>query len=270
MASIDGALLDLKRLDRLAAANTSLHRLDPRAKVLATLVFLVTVVSFGRYELSAMIPFFIYPAVMVSLGELPAGYILRKVALVIPFALLIGIANPFFDRAPMLQMGPLGISGGWLSCLSIVTRAALTVSAALILVAVTGFPAICRAMEGLGMPRTFAMQLLFLYRYLFVLAEEGGQAARARELRSFGRKGSGIASYASLLGHLLMRTWLRAERVHMAMLARGFSGNFPSTEGTQFGAAELTFVSGWSALFIFLRFTNASQLFGSLLTGILR
>jgi cobalt/nickel transport system permease protein len=268
MASIEGALLDFRRLDRLAAGDTALHRLDPRAKVLATLVFIVSVVSFGRYELSALIPFFIFPAVLVAVGDLPAGYLARKIALLCPFALAVGAFNPLFDRAVLLHLGPLGISGGWISCASIVVRAALTVGAALVLVAVTGFPAICRAMEGLGMPNAFAVQLIFLYRYIFVLTEEGGRASRARELRSCGNKGLGLGSYGSLIGTLLLRTWLRAERVHMAMLARGFTGAFQTRQEFRFGTAELCYLFGWSALFVTLRLANATQILGSLVTGI--
>ena len=270
MASIDGALLDFKRLDRLAAGDTALHRLDPRAKVLATLIFMVSVVSFGRYELSALIPFSVFPVAVVALGELPAGYLLRKVVLVCPFALLVGICNPVFDRAVLMHLGPFAITGGWISCASIVMRAALTIAAALVLVAVTGFPAICRALESLGMPRAFAVQLMFLYRYLFVLTEEGGRAARARELRLFGNSGRSLASYASLIGHLLLRTWLRAERIHMAMLARGFTGVFHGGGQSRFGAAELLFLAGWSAFFLTLRLHNGAQLLGSLVTGLYR
>ena len=267
MASVHGALLDLKRLDQLAAGGTPLHRLDPRAKVLATLVFILCVVSFGRYELSALIPFFIFPACLVAAGQLPAGYLAAKVALVTPFAIAVGIFNPFFDRTVLLHLGPLEVTGGWISFASIVIRSALTVGAALTLTALTGFAPVCRALVCLGMPKAFATQLLFLYRYLFVLAEEGGRAARARELRSFGRKGSGLASYASLLGHLLLRTWQRAERMHMAMLARGYSGTFPGGQGGRFGLRELFFLLFWSALCITLRLYNGAQFLGTLVTG---
>ena len=267
MASINQALLDLKRLDQLAAGGTVLHRLDPRAKVLATLVFIVSVVSFGRYELSALIPFLFFPACLIALGELPAGYLVAKVALVCPLAVAVGMFNPFFDRSVMAHLGPLDITGGWISFASIVLRTALTVGAALTLTALTGFPAICNALERLGMPRAFAMQLLFLYRYLFVLTEEGVRAARARELRSFGKTGDGLNSYASLLGHLLLRTWQRAERMHMAMLARGFSGVLPGRECSRFGAPELAFLFLWSALCVTLRLNNAPRLLGALVTG---
>src|SRR5690242_5177629 len=111
MAQIDGALLDFKRLDRLACADTVLHRLDPRAKLLAALVFIACVVSFDRYQVSALLPFFIFPAVLIGLGDLPVGYLARKIALVCPFALAVGIFNPFFDTGILVQLGPLGISG---------------------------------------------------------------------------------------------------------------------------------------------------------------
>jgi cobalt/nickel transport system permease protein len=79
-----------------------------------------------------------------------------------------------------------------------------------------------------------------------------------------------MASYASLLGHLLLRTWLRAERIHMAMLARGFTGAFHTHEESRFGGAELLFLLGWSTLFITLRLHNGAQLLGSLVTGLFR
>jgi len=120
------------------------------------------------------------------------------------------------------------------------------------------------------MPTAFAVQLIFLYRYIFVLTEEGGRASRARELRSFGKKGLGMSSYGSLVGTLLLRTWMRAERIHMAMLARGFTGAFQTRQQFRFGAAELLYLLGWSALFVTLRLHNAAQLLGSLITGIFR
>jgi cobalt/nickel transport system permease protein len=269
MRSIGGAVRDFRNLDQLAMGDTALHRLDARAKVLATIVFIVAVVSFEKHELSAMFPFFIFPAVLLAQGGLPAGSIARKVAIVIPFAVVVGMFNPIFDREILVRLGPVGISGGWLSCASITVRSILTVGAAIILVGVTGFTAICRALEQLGMPQAFAMQLLFLYRYIFVLTEEGARATRARELRSFGRKGKGLAPFGSLVGHLLLRTWLRADRIHMAMLARGFTGAFHTRRTTRFGRPELLFLVGWTLFFIILRLQNVSQLLGTLVTGIM-
>ena len=268
MASVHSAVLDLKSLDLLANGDSSIHRLDARAKVLATFVFIICVVSCTRYELTALFPFVIFPVVMVSMAGLPPRFIFGKIILICPFVLAVGIFNPVFDREILLQLGPLGISGGWISFASILTRSLLTVGAACILVGTTGFTAVCQALEHLGMPQVFALQLLFLYRYIFVLTEESDRASRARELRSCGKRGQGIRSFGSLTGHLLLRTWQRAERIHMAMLARGFSGEFHARRQSGFGIAEIRFVLGWSILFIFLRMQNASQLLGSLFMGL--
>lgn len=267
MSSIDGAILDFKRLDLLAFGDTGLHRLDARAKVLVTALFVMLVVSHGKYQLAALFPFFIFPAAMIAAGNLPFNYIARKILLLCPFVIVVGIFNPLIDREILLHLGPVAISGGWLSFFSIITRSILTVGSAFTLLALTGFPAVCRALEQLGMPRPFAVQLLFLYRYIFVLTEEGGRAARARQLRSCGKKGMGIGSFATLVGNLLLRTWQRAERVHIAMLSRGFDGRFHSGRETGFGKSELIFISGWSALLLLLRFLDLSQLIGSVFLG---
>ena len=269
MASIAGTVKDFRQLDLLAAGDTGIHRLDARAKVLVTLAFILAVVSLDKYELAALFPFFLYPAVLMALADLPVFYIGRKILVVLPFALMVGIFNPLFDQTVLVSLGPLGISGGWLSCASILVRSALTVGAALILVGITGFPAICQALDQLGLPRIFTVQLLFLYRYLFVLTEEGSRTARARELRAFGKKGLGLRSYGSLLSHLLLRTWLRAERIHLAMLARGFTGEFHPRRTTRFGGREFLFLAGWSGLFLLFRLVNVSQLLGTIVTGVL-
>lgn len=261
--------MDFRLLDRLAEADTPVHRLDPRAKVLVFLLFIVSVVSFGKYEISALLPYFFFPAVMISRGNLPTFLIVRKVAVVLPFALLIGIFNPLLDREILINIGKLAISGGWVSCASILVRAVLTVSAAVILVAVTGFPSVCAALERLGMPRAFGVQLMFLYRYIFVLLEEAKRASLARELRTFGGRGLEMKTFASLTGHLLLRTWERADRIHRAMLARGFDGRFHVRLKSRFAAREALFLMGWSALFILSRLENLPRLIGALVTGLL-
>lgn len=270
MASIERAIQDLKRLDLLANGDSALHRLDSRAKVLVTLVFIISVVSFGKYELAPLFPFFIFPAVMIANSGLPPLYIARKIALLCPFVLVVGICNPVFDREILVQLGPLGISGGWVSFASILLRSVLTVGAAFILVGVTGFTAVCQALEQLGMPRVFAVQLHFLYRYIFVLTDEGGRVSRARELRSFGGKGLGMGSYSSLTGNLLLRTWERAERIHRAMLTRGFIGEFHARQVSRFGGREWFFLLGWSTIFVILRFNNLSRLVGEMVVNTLR
>jgi cobalt/nickel transport system permease protein len=270
MAAPDGSILDIGYLDIISSRDTPIHQLDPRAKLLTTLAFIVAVVSFNKYAISGLIPFVIYPVVLVALGDLPLGHLAKKVLLAAPFALFIGIFNPLFDREILIHVGPVGISGGWLSFLSIMIRLALTVSAALVLIATTGLNAVCLALEKLGAPRAFVVQLLLLYRYLFVLGDEATRLARARSLRSFEGRGMGIRVFASLTGQLLLRTLDRARRIHLAMLCRGFSGEVLLMRTLRFTGKDAGYVLGWSGLFVLLRLYDIPQLVGKIVMELAR
>lgn len=270
MAKIESAFFDIGTLDTLACRDTPVHRLDPRAKLLTTLVFVVTVASFGKYEISALLPFFLFPVSLMALGNLPAGYLLKKLLLVAPFAFFIGVFNPFLDRETLFHLGPMAVSGGWVSFASILLRFALTIGAALILIATTSFPGVCMALEKLGAPRVFAVQLLFLYRYLFVLVDEGVRLVRARALRSFHGRGLGMKVFGLLVGQLLLRTLARAQRIHQAMLCRGFDGEIHMLRPARIGRAEVGYTLGWSAAFVLMRLYNLPQLLGGLLTELAR
>lgn len=267
MADIEAVLYDLGRLDRLARRDTAVHRLDPRAKLLTTLVFLVCVVSFDRYVVAGLLPYLLYPVAIIALADLPVGYLLKKVLVVAPLALLVGAANPWLDAAPLLRLGGITLSGGWLSYASILLRFVLTVTAALALIATTGFHRVCVALRRIGVPAPMTVQLLLAYRYLFVLISEGARMVRARSLRSFRRHGEGLSPYASLVGHLLLRTLDRAQRVHRAMLARGFTGELHSPTPLCFRTRDTLFLLGWSTAFLLFRLVDLPQWLGRLVTA---
>lgn len=262
---LDTAYYDLGRLDLLAENNSPVHRLDPRVKVLTTLLFIVYVVSFDKYEIARLLPFFLFPAFLIGLGNVPFVYLLKKLLIVSPFVIFIGIFNPVLDREVMLHLGSLEISGGWLSLLSILLRFILTVGAALLLIATTGFPAICKAIVKLGVPKVFAVQLLLLYRYVFVLIEESIRMLRAYSLRSFSNRMMGYRTFRLLLGNLLLRTLDRAQRIHMAMLSRAFSGEIHIMKQFSFGWQETTYLAGCTLLFTFMRFYNFTDFIGKLI-----
>lgn len=259
-------VFDLGHMDRLSRQDTVIHRLDPRAKLVTTLAFVVCVVSFPRHEISAMAPFSFYPLVLALAGRIPGRYILKKMLWVAPFAILLGIFNPLIDTRPLVTLGPVSLSGGWVSFVSLLARFVLTVSAALTLIAVTGFDRVCLALDRLGTPRVFVVQLMFLYRYLFVLADETLRMARARSLRNFSGRAS-TAQYGNLLGHLLLRTLDRARRIHQAMLCRGFDGEVKALGLARPGVKDIAFVLCWTAFFIAARLANLPQRLGGAITG---
>lgn len=262
-AGFEGAIEQLRQLELLAGGTSRLHLLDPRAKLLVSLIFIVLVVSCHRYDLTMLLPFFSYPVFTASQAGLSLRLIARKVLPVLPFVLLLGSANLLFDQHSQQFFGGITISGGWFSLLVLVLRTVLTVSAAVLLVATTSFMDISLALQQLGMPRVLVVQLFFMVRYLFVLAEDATMVVKARRLRSFGSKGMEWRPFAAMLTHLLLRSWERAERIHMAMLARGGGWCLQTNGRFRFGGREWCYLVGWGGLFILFRQVNLPVLLGN-------
>ncbi|MFO1532013.1 MAG: energy-coupling factor transporter transmembrane component T [Kiritimatiellia bacterium] len=196
-----------------------------------------------------------------------AGELFRKILVAAPFALAVGMFNPLMDRHPAVMAGPFVITGGWLSFASILLRFLLTVWAALALVACTGMFRLAAGLRRLGIPRVFVVQLLFLHRYLFVVAEEGARMTRSVELRAPGRNALRLRAYGSLVGHLLLRSMDRAERVHRSMICRGFDGEIRLMRPPSFRVSDGVFVLGCLACFLAGRAWNVAAGVGLLFTG---
>jgi cobalt/nickel transport system permease protein len=105
---------------------------------------------------------------------------------------------------------------------------------------------------------------------VFVLVNEAARMVRARSLRTFDGGGSGIKTYGPLVGHLLLRTMDRAQRIYMAMCCRGFDGEIRIMKTLRFGPREIGFMVGWSALFILMRIYNVAALMGSVIMEIIK
>ena len=267
MSRIDETLHDLHTLDEIAARPSALASLDARTKILATLAFIVVVVSFDRYSVLALLPLALFPVALAALGDVPFGLIARKLLLASPFALMIAIFNPLLDRAPLIELFGIGIAGGWVSFASILLRFVLTVAAALVLIATTGFHNVCAGLTQLGVPRVFTAQLLFLRRYAAVLAGEAARMSAARELRAGGRR-LAFSVYAALLGHLLLRALERAQRIHLAMVSRGFDGELHSLRPRRWQLADVIFLGGCGAYFVLARRIDLPRMLGQTLLGL--
>ena len=178
---------------------------------------------------------------------------------------MVALFNPLFDKTPVLEFQGLTITGGWLSFFSIIIKFLLTIGTAILLIATTSFNGICEGLSALGVPRVFVVQLMLLYRYIFVLTEEALRMVRARDCRAPGKRGRHIRVFIHLIGVLLVRTLLRAERVYAAMLSRGFRGEIPGNRVHRLRGADMLFLLVWIALFIIMRRYNLALILGELL-----
>lgn len=247
-----------------------MHRIDPRVKILLTVVYIVIVTSHSRYAVTRLLPFAAFPVLFAAAANVPTGFLLRKLLLVSPFAVMVGIFNPLFDRAILLSIGGIEISGGWISFASILIRFSLCMSAALVLITTTGFYRICSSLQRLKVPAVLTVQLLLLYRYLFLLVEEAIRLVLARNLRTFGSRGEGLKSTGALIASLLARTLQRAKRIHEAMCARGLHVTLPDLESTRMRRTDILLLLTLLLGFALLRVYDVPQAIGYLITGGLR
>jgi cobalt/nickel transport system permease protein len=155
----------------------------------------------------------------------------------LPFML---IALPLLFTRPgepliTLSPGPFSLTitdQGLRDVTTILLKSWLSVQVALLLAFTTPFPTLVDALRALRLPAIMVSIISFMYRYLAVLGGEATQMDRAKQARSAvvpGRKGGGSLRWragvtGSMVGSLFLRSYERSERIHAAMLARGFQG----------------------------------------------
>jgi cobalt/nickel transport system permease protein len=187
--------------------------------------------------------------VFASLGW---NFTLKRSLVALPFV-LVAFSALFSPAGKTLAVLPAGnrafaISDvGVIRFFSIILRAWLSVQVAALLVSTTPFPDLIHALEHLHLPKILVTMIAFLYRYLFILAEEASRLQRAREARSallpkkslrsadkqrikvLARQGGSLLWRArvtgNMVGQLFLRSYERSERVYRAMLSRGYRGH---------------------------------------------
>jgi cobalt/nickel transport system permease protein len=132
---------------------------------------------------------------------------------------------------------------------SILVKAWLSVLSATILVATTPFTHLVNAMRAFRIPDVLVSIVSFMYRYMYVIADEALRLHRAREARSAApgsKAGRSLAWRARVLGgmigSLFLRSYERSERVYAAMLSRGFDGTVRTTTVTSLRTGDLVAV----------------------------
>lgn len=230
-------MIHINTFDRYFQAESPIHRLDPRVKVVVTVLFIVS---------NALLPDGAWPAFLASWGLLllaglaarvGLGYTFKRSFIALPFALAaVTVIFTLPGRpAVALTLGPWNLvatDAGLIRFLSIVVRSWLSVQMAILLTATTQFPDMMHALHHLRVPGLLVAVISFMYRYLFVLSDEALRLLRAREARSARPAGGGGGGpliwrarvAGSMVGQLFLRSYERSDRVYNAMLARGFQG----------------------------------------------
>lgn len=259
MSRLENALITLQRLESTPDGGW-LRKIDPRCKLIVTIIFLIAILSVPLTDTGRLICFFAFIIIMSTIAEISYGRIFKTSLWVVPFVALIGLFNPFIDRRPELIIAGVTISRGWITFLSIIIRGLLTVQSMILLIETTGFISMCRGMNRIGVPRFLTTQLLMVYRYIAVLIAEAINMRRAREARGYGRKKFPLRMWGQMIGQLLLRTIDRAEHIHRAMISRGFDGTMPVNRPSRWLMRDTLFLIGSTAIIAVLFFINFTQM----------
>ncbi len=221
-----------------------LHALCPHTKVVATLLFVLAVVSTPREAVWAFAAHALVIAGLARVGGVPGRVMARRLVLELPFVAFAALL-PFFAAGARIDVLGVAVSreGLW-AAWGIIAKGTLGLAASLVLVATTPTVDLLRGLERLKVPPVFTAIASFMLRYVEVIAAELRRLQVARISRGHDPRWLGQAgAMASTVGALFVRTFERGERVHLAMVARGYTGALPfTTESTAAALPEWTTV----------------------------
>lgn len=213
----------------LIPADTPVHRMSPAPKIVATVVF-VLAVAFTPPR--TFWPFLWYAALLgvaIAVARLPIATLVRRLAVEIPFLLFV-LLLPFVGGGPTVEVLGVGLSENGLQAAAMITlKASFGLLATGVLAATTTLPDIISGLEQLRAPRILTTLASFMVRYTEVLLEELTRLRTARACRGGDPRWLWQAKdIAACLSALFIRSLERGERVHVAMLSRGFTGVVPA------------------------------------------
>lgn len=264
MEKLTNAQQELREMDDLAALSSPVHRLNPLCKLLVTVFYIVTVVSFPKYDLSGLVVMVLFPVLLFQAAGIPVGLCFRKLRIVLPLVCAVGLVNPFLDHTPVISLGGVVITGGMVSMVTLMLKGVFSLMASFLLIATTSIDTLCAALRKLHVPDILTTLLLLTYRYIGVMLEEVSIMTEAYALRAPGQKGIHVSAWGSFLGQLLLRSMDRAEALYHSMLLRGFRGEYFYAEVPPCGVSGLLYMVICCIAFLCARWFNLPALLGSL------
>ncbi len=216
--------------EHFASGNSHIHRIDPRSRVLFAVIASFVVALSNRVP--ALLAALTLSLLLTTFARLNLRALAKRLVAVLGFLVLVWILLPMtYGGDTLFHIGPLPFSH---SGLLLAARISLkTISILLVftsLVATMPISTLGHCLDKLHVPEKLVYLLLLTYRYIFVIEQEYRRLRRAAAIRGFAPKPDlhTYRTFAYLAGMLFVRASARAERVHQAMMLRGFNGKFHS------------------------------------------
>ena len=221
--------------DDIAAKPGVLQRIDPRAKTVTLLAFVVAV-AFLR-NIPVIVGAYALAVVLAVASRISVPYFIKRVWLFVPiFTGIVVLPAMFSLITPGHIVVPMGhwfghrvglTSQGLRSAGLIVTRVATSISFVVLLALTTTWMRLLAALRAMFVPRMFILVLGMAYRYVFHLlgsVTDMYEARKARTVNVDRSVASGRAFVSATAGTLFGKAHAMSEEVHQAMVARGYRG----------------------------------------------
>jgi len=211
--------------------HSPVHRLPPEVKVAGAVAFVFGVALTPREAVWVFAVDAACLAAVIAVAQLRFGFVARRLLVIVPFVAF-ALALPFVATGQ--QVDVLGVSlsrdGLWATW-NIVAKASLGATTSITLAATTEVPRMLTGMTRLRVPTTLTAIANFMVRYLEVVAGELARMRTAMAARGYAPRWLWQARpVATSAGALFVRSYERGERVHAAMLARGYTGSMPELD----------------------------------------
>jgi cobalt/nickel transport system permease protein len=208
--------------------HSPVHRAPAHLKVLALLAFMLLVVATPRDSYVLFGLYLLVITVVIRLSRVPISYLLKRTVVEIPFVVF-AVLLPFVATGPQTEVLGVSVSQHGLEAgIALLVKGTLGVLASLTLAATTEPQDLLAGLERLRVPQQLVQIMAFMVRYLDVVTGEMQRMRIARESRGFSaRNPRHWPVLARSAGALFIRSYERGERVHLAMLSRGYTGRMP-------------------------------------------
>ena len=208
--------------------HSPLHRAPAHLKLLALLGFVLLVLATPREWYAVFAGYLLVVLGAVRVSRVPIGYLLRRLVVEVPF-LVFALLLPWVATGPPVEVLGVELSGpGLLAAWGLAAKGTLGVLASLTLAATTEPTDVVRGLQRLGMPALVVQIMALMIRYLDLVTDDLRRmltAMRARGVEP--RSPRHWPALARAVGSLFVRSYERGERVHLAMLSRGYTGRLP-------------------------------------------
>ncbi|NJN44039.1 MAG: hypothetical protein HC806_04465 [Anaerolineae bacterium] len=181
--------MNTQTLNQFQNKDSAIHALNPRVKVLVTILLILSNSLFPDGAWVAFGGTWVFVLFANFRAGLRIRFLINRSFFVLPFILA---AVSVIFTVPGNAIFSLGVGSsvwvvsdaGLVRFGSILLRSWISVQAAIVLTATTTFPDLMHALRHLYVPKIIVAIISFMYRYLIVLSNEAMRLMRGRQARS--------------------------------------------------------------------------------------